>query len=96
LCEGLLLSAVFYLLFSPQAAAALAAIVPMVFLLPYITTIAGHNVALGNDFGPFYYVYKTYLLDHLSNGYFPLWSPSEGAGYPFFSNPLLRPFILSI
>jgi len=90
LCEGLLLSAVFYLLFSRQAAAALAAIVPMVFLLPYITTIAGHNVALGNDFGPFYYVYKTYLLDHLSNGYFPLWSPSEGAGYPFFSNPLAQ------
>lgn len=90
LCEGLLLTVFFYLLFSRQAAAAMAAIVPFLFLLPYITTIAGHNVSLGNDFGPFYFVYKTYLLDYLSRGYFPLWSPSEGAGYPFFSNPLAQ------
>ncbi len=90
LCEVVLLTAVFYLLLSRQAAATLAAVVPMVFLLPYITTLAGHNVALGNDFGPFYYVYKTYLLDYLSNGHFLLWSPSEGAGYPFFSNPLAQ------
>lgn len=90
LAEWGLLTVMLYVLFSRWAAGTLAALFPLLFLLPYITTLAGHNVTLGNDFGPFYYVYKTYLLDFLSQGQFPLWSPSEGSGYDFFSNPLAQ------
>ncbi len=90
LAEWLLFTILLYFLFSRWAAGTTAVLFPILFLYPYVTTIAGHNVTLGNDFGPFYYVYKTYLLDFLSNGHFPLWSPSEGAGYPFFSNPLAQ------
>lgn len=88
--EWLLLTALIYYLFSRHTAGAIAALLPVVFLLPYVTTFAGHNVTLGNDFGPFYFVYKNYLLDFLSNGHFPLWSPMEGAGFPFFSDPLTQ------
>ncbi len=34
----------------------------------------------------FYYP-KVYLLKHLSEFKFPLWSPVEAGGFPFFSNP---------
>jgi len=90
LTEWLLLAVLLYFLFSRHTAGSIAALFPLIFLLPYVTTIAGHNVTLGNDFGPFYFVYKNYLLDFLSNGHFPLWSPMEGAGYPFFSDPLTQ------
>jgi hypothetical protein len=88
--EWLVLTALLYFLFSRHTAGTVAALFPLVFLLPYVTTIAGYNVTLGNDFGPFYFVYKNYLLDFLSNGHFPLWSPMEGGGYPFFSDPLTQ------
>jgi hypothetical protein len=65
---------------------------PFLFLFPYVFSIAGRFVAIGNDFTPFYYVYKIYLLDSLSHNHFPLWSPSESAGYPFFSSPLAEAF----
>ncbi|MCE5185853.1 MAG: YfhO family protein [Planctomycetaceae bacterium] len=52
----------------------------------------GRYLAMGNDFIPFYYNYKVYLLAHLANGHFPLWSPSEAAGFPFFSSPLTQSF----
>jgi hypothetical protein len=65
---------------------------PFIFLFPYVFSIAGRFVALGNDFTPFYYVYKVYLLDCLSSGRLPLWSPSESAGYPFYSSPLAQTF----
>ncbi len=90
LTEWLLLTALLHYLFSRHTAGTIAALFPVLFLLPYITTFAGHNVTLGNDFGPFYFVYKNYLLDFLSNGHFPLWSPMEGAGFPFFSDPLTQ------
>jgi len=90
LTEWLLLTALLYYIFSRHTAGSIAALFPLVFLLPYVTTFAGHNVTLGNDFGPFYFVYKNYLLDFLSNGHFPLWSPMEGAGFPFFSDPLTQ------
>ncbi len=52
------------------------------------------SLGLGNDFMALYFRYKVYLLDSLAGGHFPLWSPSEGAGYPFFSNPFTSTFIL--
>lgn len=42
---------------------------------------------LGNDFGILYYSYKGYLADVVANGHFPLWTPAEACGYPFFGNP---------
>ena len=88
--EWLVLAGLIFYLFSRHTAGAIAALFPVLFLLPYVTTFAGHNVTLGNDFGPFYFVYKNYLLDFLSNGHYPLWSPMEGAGFPFFSDPLTQ------
>ncbi len=72
--------------------AALAFACPFVFLFPYVFSVAGRFTTLGNDFTPFYYVYKVYLLDCLSTGRLPLWSPSESAGYPFYASPLAQTF----
>lgn len=47
---------------------------------------------IGNDFDYLYYNYKLYLLAALSRGYFPLWSPAEGAGFPFYSSPFPASF----
>lgn len=47
---------------------------------------------MGNDFILLYYKYKVYLLACLSELHFPLWSPAEGAGYPFYTNPFTQAF----
>jgi hypothetical protein len=51
-----------------------------------------HGVYTGttNDFEYLYYVYKAYLLDCLCHLHLPLWSPAEGAGFPFYSNPFTQ------
>ncbi len=61
---------------------------PFIFLAPYTL----NSIGIGNDFGYLYYVYKVYLLSVWNSGHFPLWSPTEGAGYPFFSNPFAQAF----
>jgi hypothetical protein len=61
---------------------------PFIFLAPYTL----NSIGIGNDFGYLYYIYKVYLLSIWNSGHFPLWSPTEGAGYPFFSNPFAQPF----
>ena len=70
------------------------ALVPLaIFLLPFfyffrqVFPIGGKYVAIGNDFDILYYSYKVYLIDCLSHFHFPLWSPSEAAGFPFYANP---------
>jgi len=66
---------------------------PFVFLWPYTLGL----VSIGNDFYYAQFAYKAYLLVALADGHFPLWSPTELAGYPFFSNPFaqaLYPFNL--
>jgi hypothetical protein len=55
-------------------------------IFPYGGTIE----ATGNDFIYLYYAYKAYLLDCLAHGTLPLWSPAEGAGYPFYSSPFTQ------
>lgn len=65
---------------------------PFLYLIEYIVPLAGQYTTIGNDFIPYYYKYKVYLLAHLAEGHFPLWSPSEGAGFPFFSSPLTQAF----
>jgi hypothetical protein len=65
---------------------------PFLYLAEYILSFHGKYTAMGNDFYPFYYKYKIYLLAHLAHGHLPLWSPSEAAGYPLFSSPLAQFF----
>jgi hypothetical protein len=62
------------------------AIWPFLFLWPYTL----HVLSIGNDFRYAQYNYKAYLLVALSSWHFPLWSPTEQAGFPFFSNPLAQ------
>ena len=62
------------------AAIAVIACWPFVFLYAYTFDI----VSIGNDFDEFY-SWKPYLLTMLRHGVFPLWSPTESCGYPFFS-----------
>jgi hypothetical protein len=83
LTEWLLLTALLYYIFSRHTAGSIAALFPLVFLLPYVTTFAGHNVTLGNDFGPFYFVYKNYLLDFCRTGISRSGHPWKERGSPF-------------
>lgn len=65
---------------------------PFLYLVKYAIPFKGRYLAMGNDFILFYYNYKVYLLAHLAKGHVPLWSPSEAAGFPFFSSPLTQTF----
>ncbi|MFA6318673.1 MAG: hypothetical protein WC943_14795, partial [Elusimicrobiota bacterium] len=65
---------------------------PFVFLHAFVFPADGSYRAIGNDFIDSFYLYKAYLLDHLANLRFPLWSPAEAAGFPFYSNPFPQPF----
>jgi hypothetical protein len=65
---------------------------PFLFFFPRTIPINGEFYGVANDFIPTSYTYKAYLLDCLSQMHFPLWSPSESAGYPFFSNPFSQAF----
>ncbi len=65
---------------------------PFVYFFRHIIPINGTYTALINDFISLYYRYKVYLLDCLANFHFPLWSPSEAAGFPFYTNPFAQAF----
>jgi hypothetical protein len=65
---------------------------PIVYLFNHVFPINGQYMATGNDFIILYYKYKVYLLAHLANFSFPLWSPSEGAGFPFYTSPFTQTF----
>jgi hypothetical protein len=65
---------------------------PFVFLQDYLLPFKRSYVGIANDFYGLYYVYKLHLLANLSAGHFPLWSPSEAGGYPFYSNPFTQAF----
>ena len=65
---------------------------PFVYLSNQVVPRDGHYTGIDNDFGYAFYNYKVYLLDQLSRLRFPLWSPSEGAGFPFYSDPLPQTF----
>lgn len=67
-------------------------VAPFLVLAPYTFSFHHHHIRIGNDFRIDYYNYKAYLLDFLSHGRIPWWSPSEAAGYPFFSNPYAQVF----
>ncbi|WP_204105117.1 MULTISPECIES: YfhO family protein [Spirulina sp. CCY15215] len=65
---------------------------PILYFFRQVIPIGGKYFPIGNDFDILYYNYKAYLLDHLVHFSFPLWSPSEGGGYPFYSNPFAAAF----
>lgn len=65
---------------------------PVLYLFRHVFSINGQYAAIGNDFILLYYKYKFYLLACLADFHFPLWSPAEGAGYPFYTNPFTQAF----
>jgi hypothetical protein len=65
---------------------------PFIYFFRSVFPINGKYVAINNDFDTLYYIYKVYLLDNLSNGRIPMWSPSEAAGFPFASSPFTQTF----
>lgn len=69
-----------------------AAAFPFFYLFPYLIPISEFHWLVGNDFVQWYYNYKAYLLDYLSQGSIPLWLPSAGGGFPFFSTPMSQVF----
>ncbi|HEY3488878.1 MAG TPA: hypothetical protein VGK27_02005 [Candidatus Deferrimicrobiaceae bacterium] len=85
----------------PGRALLLVMLWPFVFFAPHFLPIDPDRMflRLGNDFDVLYYNYKVYLLDFLSRGHLPLWSPAEGAGFPFLASPFtqsLYPFNLPL
>src|SRR5262249_15769971 len=71
---------------SDRAAVLIVSASPFLFLWPYTFGL----LTIGNDFVYAQYNYKAYLLVALASWHFPLWSPTELAGYPFFSNPFAQ------
>jgi hypothetical protein len=62
---------------------------PLVYFYRLLIPGQSFSLTIGNDFY-WFYKYKAYLLDLLADGHFPLWSPSEGAGFPFYSSPFAQ------
>ncbi|MGA2070372.1 MAG: hypothetical protein ABSG97_03410 [Sedimentisphaerales bacterium] len=63
---------------------------PVFYLFQHVFPINGVYTAIGNDFLSLYFKHKVYLLANLAGMHFPLWSPSEAAGFPFYSNPFAQ------
>lgn len=61
---------------------------PYFFLFP----ISADILTIGNDFELLYFSYKKYIFELVSSGIIPLWSPSEGAGFPLILNPFAQFF----
>ncbi len=64
---------------------------PFLYLYPLVIVVNHSYRAIDNDF-EYYYKFKVYLLASLADFHFPLWSPSEAAGYPFASSPFAQAF----
>jgi len=64
---------------------------PLLYFYRLLIPGQAFSLTIGNDFY-WFYKYKAYLLDLLVEGRFPLWSPSEGAGFPFYSSPFAQAF----
>src|SRR5262245_43686250 len=76
----------------PAATATAVFLWPFLYFLPRVWPFGGRYWTIDNDFEGLYYSYKVWLLDHLALGRLPLWSPAEGAGFPFYSNPFAQAF----
>lgn len=68
-------------------------LIASVFIAPFWVSVGGERLQVSNDFDCLYYRYKAYLLDVFTAELrIPLWSPSEAAGVPFYSNPFSATF----
>jgi hypothetical protein len=76
----------------PLGGAILSFLWPLLYYYRFLIPDYSFSLVLENDFIPLYAVYKAYLLDLLAAGHFPLWSPSEAAGYPFYASPFTQAF----
>ncbi len=65
---------------------------PFLFYWPRTIPINGSFTGIGNDFIPITYSHRLMLLDYLAKWKIPLWSPGEGAGFPFYSSPHTQTF----
>ncbi len=65
---------------------------PVAYLFRNVFVINGQYLGITNDFIMLYYKYKQYLLADLAEFHLPLWSPSEAAGFPFYTNPFAQAF----
>jgi hypothetical protein len=65
---------------------------PILYLFGHVFPVHGQYTIIGNDFIVLYYKYKVYLLANLAEFRFPLWSPSEAAGFPFYTSPFAQVF----
>jgi hypothetical protein len=65
---------------------------PLLYFFRHLLVINHSYMAIGNDYIMLYYKYKVYLLDCLANFHLPLWSPSEAAGFPFYTSPFTQTF----
>jgi hypothetical protein len=65
---------------------------PIAYLFRNVFVINGQYSAITNDFLLLYYKYKLYLLANFAEFRFPLWSPSEAAGFPLYTNPFAQMF----
>ena len=63
---------------------------PVIYLFRHVFPINGTYAAIGNDFISLYFRHKVYLLANLVQFHLPLWSPSEAAGFPFYTNPFAQ------
>lgn len=63
-------------------------LIPFLYLFPHSL----HLIEMGNDFELLYFSYKKYIFEFIQVGHFPLWSPSEGAGYSLVFNPFAQYF----
>ncbi len=64
---------------------------PFLFLFKYVIDGQPFSEAITLDVIHFYYP-KAYLLDAMSEGRIPLWSPVESCGFPFYSSPYNQVF----
>ena len=78
----------------PDRAGVLAVVLLVMLALGnYWLKVDGQMFLVGNDFDCLYYRYRAYQLDTMVREHrIPLWSPAEGAGYPFYCSPFTAAF----
>lgn len=71
---------------------ALCVLWPFAFFFNHVVAWKGRYALIGTELIPWHYTPKAFLLDQMRHGRIPLWSPSESAGFPFWSNPCSQAF----
>src|SRR3972149_5879732 len=61
-------------------------------VLFYRVLIESDKIIFGVDIGSYYYFYKSFFVEELKKGNFPLWLPYVYLGIPFLPNPQIGCF----